>query len=524
MSVLRRIFLFVLASNVAMTLLPCTANSQLAKGKSKFLGSSMSNIRTDFPQYFNQVTPENAGKWGSVEGAQGSYNWAPLDVIYNFATGHAFRYRHHNLVWGAQQPGWITSVDSATQRAEVEKWIDSVAIKYGATSYVDVVNEPLHSPPPYRHALGDSGVTGWDWVVTAFTLARQDFFPTVKLFVNDYNILQDNAVTDRYLRLIDTLKVRHLIDGIGIQGHYFEFKSPQGSTPSYSYSIGTLKYNLDRLTATGLPVQITEFDINEANDSVQLANYKTYFPLFWEEPGVTGITLWGYAQGTTWQPNAYLVRTDGSERPALQWLRRYLASPDKPLLISPLSTTGAPRNPQLVWHSSSTALSYRVQVSTANDFTPAVIDTSVTDTLARVSPLTSNTQYYWRVSAANDSGSSSFSAAGTFTTGDLIESVKEPEGRPFTFELAQNYPNPFNPSTTIQYTVAGTRGQGLGVSEVRIVIYDVLGRDVATLVNGRQSPGTHTVQWNAQGNASGVYFYRLTVGSFSAVRKLVLMR
>ncbi len=92
------------------------------------------------------------------------------------------------------------------------------------------------------------------------------------------------------------------------------------------------------------------------------------------------------------------------------------------------------------------------------------------------------------------------------------------------YALVQNYPNPFNPSTRIQYTVAGIRGQASGVSNIRLSIYDVLGREVATLVNARQSPGTYTVQWNAQGNASGVYIYRLTEGSFSAVRKLVLMR
>ena len=401
----------------------------LAKGLGKFLGSSMSNVRPDFAQYWNQVTPENAGKWGSVEGSQGNFNWTPLDVVYNYAINQPFLYKHHNLVWGQQQPGWITSLDSAGQRAAVDHWIDTVAQLYGSTSFVDVVNEPFHAPPPYMNALGGTGITGWDWVITAFQMARKHFFHGVKLLVNDYNILQDNTVTTRYIALIDTLLVRGLIDGIGIQAHYFELRSPAGAASPYVYPIATLKSNLDRLAATGLPVYISEFDIDEAADSTQLQSYQTYFPLFWENPGVRGITLWGYVQGLTWKANAYLVRTNGTERPALQWLRKYLDSPLQPLLISPVGTSGLPRNPRLIWHPSLLALSYHLQVSGSSTFSPATLDTSVSDTTLVLSPLGSNTSYYWHVSAVNDSGASSFSAAANFVTGDFIASVETSRGR-----------------------------------------------------------------------------------------------
>ena len=187
---------------------------------------------------------------------------------------------------------------------------------------IDVVNEPFHAVPSYANALGGSGKTGWDWVITAFQWARKYCFPGVKLLINDYSILQDNAITTNYINLIDTLRVRGLVDGIGIQGHYFEYK---GS--GYNWPIPTLRSNLNRLAALGLPIYISEFDINEANDSTQLANYQIYFPLFWENPGVKGITLWGYQQPYTWLANAYLVRTDGTERPALQWLRIFVATP-----------------------------------------------------------------------------------------------------------------------------------------------------------------------------------------------------
>ncbi len=92
------------------------------------------------------------------------------------------------------------------------------------------------------------------------------------------------------------------------------------------------------------------------------------------------------------------------------------------------------------------------------------------------------------------------------------------------FTLEQNYPNPFNPSTMIQYTVAGARGQGLGASEVRMVIYDVLGRAVATLVNARQAAGSYEVKFDGSQLASGIYFYRLSAGGFTSVRKMTLVK
>jgi len=525
---------------------PPQSLSQLAKGKGRFVGNALSSgipIHADFNTYWNQVTPGNAGKWGSVEGFQGSYDWTWLDAIYNYSRANSFPFKHHCLVWGNQQPDWVASLDSAQQRAKVEKWIDTVGLRYGSMSMVDVVNEPFHAPPSYKHALGDSGKTGWDWVVTAFAWARQYCLRGTKLLINEYNILQDNAVTTRYLALIDTLRVRGLIDGIGVQGHYFEFKSYAGSPNPYTYQVATLKYNLDRLVATGLAVYISEFDINEASDSVQLANYKIYFPLFWETAGVKGITLWGYKQGDMWQQNAYLVRTNGSERPAMQWLRKYIASPLPPVLVSPVGTGGVPRNPVMVWRPSASALSYRLQVATSNGFTASVVDTTVTDTLAQLPPLASNSRYYWRVTAVNDSGASSYSATAGFVTGDQISAVKEPEGTPTAFSLSQNYPNPFNPTTVIRYQLPM-------VGTVRLGVYDLLGREVAVLVNERKGPGSYTVAFDATGLASGVYLYRLSVspearradplqwveprsakadrdgqgGDFTETRKLVLVR
>jgi hypothetical protein len=94
---------------------------------------------------------------------------------------------------------------------------------------------------------------------------------------------------------------------------------------------------------------------------------------------------------------------------------------------------------------------------------------------------------------------------------------------PQGFSLSQNYPNPFNPSTRIHYTVGGTRGSGAG-SRVSLVVYDLLGREVATLVNEQKMPGSYEVKFEGSRLASGLYIYRLTTGSFVQSQKMMLLK
>jgi CHRD domain/Secretion system C-terminal sorting domain len=102
-----------------------------------------------------------------------------------------------------------------------------------------------------------------------------------------------------------------------------------------------------------------------------------------------------------------------------------------------------------------------------------------------------------------------------------VTSVRIPSrSLPSSFALEQNYPNPFNPVTNIEYAIEGAGGQG--VSVVRLAVYDILGREVANLVNEPQAPGRYRVQFDGSRFASGIYFYRLQTGSFSQTRKLIL--
>jgi len=100
----------------------------------------------------------------------------------------------------------------------------------------------------------------------------------------------------------------------------------------------------------------------------------------------------------------------------------------------------------------------------------------------------------------------------------LVTAVDDENGKlPAKYSLAQNFPNPFNPVTTIAYQLPQS-------GRVSIIVYDLLGSEVATLVNNVQSAGIHTVKWNAINVASGIYFYRLKAGSFTQTRKLVVIK
>lgn len=303
----------------------------LATGKPKFLGGAYSNPQApNFAAYFNQVTPENAGKWGSVEGTRDVMNWTEMDAIRAFAKANGFPLRFHILVWGNQQPAWIESLPPAEQLEEIEEWYAAVATRYGEDiEWLEVVNEPLHDPPNfpgngggnYINALGGAGATGWDWVLNAFRLARL-YFPGTKLMLNDYSVENDGNAMTRYIEIVRLLQEENLIDMVGVQGHAFSLTVPAA----------TLTNNLNRLAETGLPIQITELDIDGLIEANQESEYRRVFPALWEHPAVMGITLWGYRPGH-WRSaqGAAIVFANGAEELSMLWLKDYIRNSNPPL-------------------------------------------------------------------------------------------------------------------------------------------------------------------------------------------------
>jgi hypothetical protein len=128
------------------------------------------------------------------------------------------------------------------------------------------------------------------------------------------------------------------------------------------------------------------------------------------------------------------------------------------------------------------------------------------------------------VKVIND-GSITGSKAGAVIRADAIklsfitdaDEVKNKTLSPGNYTLEQNYPNPFNPSTNIKYELPKN-------SFVKIVVFDMLGREVEALVNEKLSPGSYSIDWNASQYPSGVYFYRLTTEGFSETKKMILLK
>jgi endo-1,4-beta-xylanase len=283
----------------------------------KFLGNitQRGQIPSNFTTYWDQIVPENEGKWGSIEGTQGKYNWTALDNIHSFANQHNIPFKEHNFVWGSQQPSWIGGLSQANQKAAVEDWIKQFCTRYPDTQMIDVLNEPPpHTTPPYLAALGGAGASGYDWVITIFKWARQ-YCPTSILIVNDYNIIEQSGDNNNMIKLVTSaMKGGAPIDAIGAQAH--------GLTNA---SASTTQMYIDKLTSsTGLPVLISEFDLNIADDTQQKNQMQSLFTMFWNDPNVKGVTYWGYIQGETWETNTWLLSSGGTERSAMSWLMQFV--------------------------------------------------------------------------------------------------------------------------------------------------------------------------------------------------------
>lgn len=134
---------------------------------------------------------------------------------------------------------------------------------------IDVVNEPPpHTTPPYIQALGGAGSSGYDWIIWSFQKTRQ-YCPDSTLILNDYNVLRWN--TDIFVSIVNAVKGSGYIDAIGAQAHGLE-----------TLPIGELRNNLNKVIGTGLPIYISEYDVNIADDNQQLAVMREQFPLFYE--------------------------------------------------------------------------------------------------------------------------------------------------------------------------------------------------------------------------------------------------
>lgn len=295
-----------------------------ASGGAPPLGKFVGNITTGnsvdtggmkFSKYWDQLTPENAGKWGSIQrSASGDFNWSTMDAFYEYAETNHIIFKQHTFVWGSQQPSGTPTL------AQVENWIKSFCQRYPNTRLIDVVNEPPpHTTPNYTANLGAGESGQWGWITKAFKLARQ-YCPNAVLIMNDYNNIEYGDQENHFIDIVKQIKAAGApIDAVGCQSHALR-----------TMSASQLQKNLDTMASgTGLPIYITEYDIGEANDATQLATYKAQIPIFRNTAAVKGITIWGWINGRTWVANTGLVNGT-TPRSAMTWLMGELGRPVPP--------------------------------------------------------------------------------------------------------------------------------------------------------------------------------------------------
>lgn len=334
----------VLFSVAATLLMMGQAHAQLAKDNPcKFLGNitTRGSIPSDYGTMWNQLTPENETKWGSiankevqtVEQALSSWNWGSADKEYQWCKQNGVQFKFHCLLWTSQYPSYLKDFTGDRLRKQIDIWFEAVSRKYPDVTIIDVVNEAIPG-----HAEGDnngqaktfkknlsqamSGSTNpgdYKWITEAFKMARK-FFPNAVLVYNDYNTFQWQK--NEFIDLVSTLvKQGAPIDAYGHQSH--DLNDMSGS--DFKSRLYDIHNQITQKSGRELACFLTEYDIAKQGDNGQKTRYSEQIPIAWEADFVSGITLWGYVHGATWVDDSGLIK-NGQDRPAMTWLRQYMAS------------------------------------------------------------------------------------------------------------------------------------------------------------------------------------------------------
>lgn len=276
------------------------------------LGSSSNDAiyRQKFEELFNAATIENSLKWVPLEGAWGpnfSLNRAIQTLDYLNARG--IQNRGHALVW----PGWSNlparlqalQNDPAALRQEIYDHIDQVAGAVdGKVVEWDVVNEP-RTNDDLMDIFGDS--------ILVDIFNRTEAATNARMYINEYNIITEDGnffTRQEYLNTINYLRNNGVnLGGIGMQGH-FNANSLTDIDDVWAY--------LDMFAATGVPITITEYDLNTTNEQLKADYLRDFLTAVFAHPGTDGFMLWGFWEGRHWRPDSAMFNLDWSGTPMLQ--------------------------------------------------------------------------------------------------------------------------------------------------------------------------------------------------------------
>lgn len=264
---------------------------------------------------FNMIVAENEMKFDASEPQQNSFNFVAGDKLAEFARQNQMTFRGHCLVWHQQLPEWLTSGKwSKSELLEIMRnHIKGMVGHYrGKVACWDVVNEAIDDNSGMRNTLWYSTI-GKSYIDEAFIAAREAD-PDVLLFYNDYG---GEGLTDKanaIYQMVKGMKKRGIpIDGVGMQMHIDDSGYPMNNG---------FKKNIERLTALGLKVQITELDVrlqtptSAASLEKQARIYHDLMVICLQNPNVTAVLTWGLTDRYSWIPN-YAPMWKGTGKPLL---------------------------------------------------------------------------------------------------------------------------------------------------------------------------------------------------------------
>jgi uncharacterized protein (TIGR03437 family) len=267
------------------------------------------NYRAALKRLFNKVVTENALKWPFFEAGWGKQQ---ADFMLPWFAANGFQMvRGHNVIWPglSNLPQDVQSmlksnpVDKETLRKRIDDHIATMlAYTKDKVTEWDVLNEPVTNTD-IQAALGNAEMAVW------FQKAKEAD-PSIKLYVNDYNIVEAGGYDLQHINAFYTLLQQMLangapIDGIGLQSHFDTNLTP----PDRVYEL------LDKWASFGKDLQVTEFDVSPGDEQVQADYTRDYLTICFSHPAVRGFLIWGFWEGAHWRPQAAMIRKDWTTKP-----------------------------------------------------------------------------------------------------------------------------------------------------------------------------------------------------------------
>jgi endo-1,4-beta-xylanase len=261
---------------------------------------------------FNQLEPENDMKFGPIHTGPSTYNFANADALVSYAQEHRMAVRGHTLVWYQQNPTWLTSggYSSSALSQILHDHISTVVGRYAGQVYAwDVVNEAFNDDGSIRSTIwSDSpgiGLSGTAYIEQALRWAHEAD-PQALLFYNDYGDESVNAKSNAIYKMAEDFLARGVpLNGIGLQMHL----------TYQNTNIGNFEPEIQRLTALGLQVHITELDVRVPVDAsgnatpamlaTQAQIYHDVLALCLKYPLCTAVQTWGFTDKHSWIPGTY---------------------------------------------------------------------------------------------------------------------------------------------------------------------------------------------------------------------------